>query len=83
MKTIEKNGVDVDAVMKGSVFHCLDCLADVDIAEGEVVVPKAKEKKLKRKQENKGITFVEEEIKNTMEIDATTGGTELGAPGSV
>jgi hypothetical protein len=35
---------------------------------------------MKRKAENKKITIVEEEVKNTMDIDATTGGTELGAP---
>ena len=35
---------------------------------------------MKRKAENKNITIVEEEVKNTMEIDATTGGTELGEP---
>ena len=46
-------------------------------------MPKAKEKKMKRKAENKEIKIVEQEVKNTMEIDATTGGTELGAPGSV
>jgi len=35
---------------------------------------------MRRKAENKNIIIVEEEVKNTMVIDATTGGTELGGP---
>ena len=81
MKTIEKNGVDVDAVMKGTIsIHSLFGLAKVlDVAQ-EVEVSKSKAKSLKRKAENKKVMVVEEEVKDTMEIDTTTGGTELGAP---
>jgi hypothetical protein len=51
----------------------------LDVAQ-EVEVSKSKAKSLKRKAENKKVMVVEEEVKNTMEIDTTTGGTELGAP---
>lgn len=52
-------------------------LADLDIADDGL--SKSQRKKLKRKAENEKTMLVEEEVKNQMDIDASTG-TELGAP---
>jgi len=64
LQTIANTGVGVDAIMK-----------DV----GADVVTKSQKKKMKRKADNVKIILVEEEVKNQMDIDASTG-TELGAP---
>jgi hypothetical protein len=52
-------------------------LTNVDV--GADVVTKSQKKKMKRKADNVKIILVEEEVKNQMDIDASTG-TELGAP---
>jgi len=74
LQTIANTGVAVDTIMKGN--NCFT-LADVDV--GADVVTKSQKKKMKRKADNVKIILVEEEVKNQMDIDASTG-TELGAP---
>jgi hypothetical protein len=66
---------EVDIVMKGTPLGPARLTLDIT----DAAVSKAQRKKLQRKADNQKIMLVEEEVKATMDIDATTG-TELGAP---